>query len=306
MVQVGGLRPNGAPNDRASHHQAIPLPLQADAFWKSLEWEDAMRKARAQRRRANPRQRKGGGRGQGTLADGQADIVAGPAEVSEMAGDVADDPDGGDLLHALSPSSDDAAGEHEQQAEGDADGGNPFGIPGLPDNVGDESSMGSPGSHGNASSSSSSGSSSGSSSASSGDSSSSDNDESDDSEHRLSLEVEVPGTDLVGMIHHAHIWVSTRSICRLPVQSPAWQVCSDSNSEGVGIQGQGRPLGLLAAWLPGANQHGTKADHMKFRPSYQERVDARAELSRQDRARHFFGKERPCHPGVPEEPVDVV
>lgn len=58
--------------------------------------------------------------------------------------------------------------------------------------------------------------------------------------------------------------------------------------------GQGRPLGFLAAWLRlcSEGQHPTRTQHLKFRPTYEERLAARRSLADQPAAPFFFEKER--------------
>ena len=70
---------------------------------------------------------------------------------------------------------------------------------------------------------------------------------------------------------------------------------------------QGRPLGLLAAWIMAADEHDCKPEHCKrcnF-PPYDDRCFARTALSAVTGADELFAYERPPREGEDEEPRDA-
>ena len=77
--------------------------------------------------------------------------------------------------------------------------------------------------------------------------------------------------------------------------------------------GQGRPLGLMAAWLLAGQDDQlaipTHADHVKTRtwpkPSLEDRVAARAAIAAHPAGAALIAAERPRRPGEPEEPETV-
>ena len=73
-------------------------------------------------------------------------------------------------------------------------------------------------------------------------------------------------------------------------------------------RGQGRPLGLLAAWLQAAMRPelGTKAAHMAYKPTLQERREARQSLSAAEGVERFLAFERPRAEGELSEPEAIL
>ena len=56
--------------------------------------------------------------------------------------------------------------------------------------------------------------------------------------------------------------------------------------------GQGRPLGFLSAWVCMAGSFSTKQEHQGFKPSYDQRLEARLRLEGQGNFQHFANLER--------------
>ena len=73
------------------------------------------------------------------------------------------------------------------------------------------------------------------------------------------------------------------------------------------MRGQGRPLGLLAAWLRSACRTDceSRAEHMAYKPSLQERKDARIAVKELEGAERFLEFERAREEGEPSEPEAI-
>ena len=74
------------------------------------------------------------------------------------------------------------------------------------------------------------------------------------------------------------------------------------------IQGQGRPLGLLTAWLMAANKYSSKQDHVNARSSdfsFDDRLQARQQFKVLSEADDFFAFERPQAADEGEEPRTI-
>ena len=71
-----------------------------------------------------------------------------------------------------------------------------------------------------------------------------------------------------------------------------------------GSLAQGRPLGVLLAWLKAGRIAGCNCtkDHGKCRIAREDRQEAREELKLLDGAAELLADERPQRPGEPEEP----
>ncbi len=74
-----------------------------------------------------------------------------------------------------------------------------------------------------------------------------------------------------------------------------------------GRDAQGRPLGLMAAWLASAVMFETKADHQGFAAfiGAEDRAASRAHLLNQVGGADLAANERPRREGEPEEPTDL-
>ena len=74
-----------------------------------------------------------------------------------------------------------------------------------------------------------------------------------------------------------------------------------------GRKGQGRPLGLALAWLAAADHldDDTAAGHKTYKPSFEERMEARALFAATDDYREWAELERPMREDEEEEPVNV-
>jgi len=70
-------------------------------------------------------------------------------------------------------------------------------------------------------------------------------------------------------------------------------------------KGQGRPLGLLSAWLQDPDSHAGTSIVGWARPSFDERVTARAELEAVPGSEALFEQERPPKDGEGDEPPHV-
>jgi hypothetical protein len=70
------------------------------------------------------------------------------------------------------------------------------------------------------------------------------------------------------------------AVCRCPTHGKCVLTRKTTGSSALGREGQGRPLGLLAAWLAKGSSFATKTEHFDLgnRPSRAERMDARAAL----------------------------
>ncbi len=67
---------------------------------------------------------------------------------------------------------------------------------------------------------------------------------------------------------------------------------------------QGRPLGMLAAWILSRNTFDTKAEHVyDCKPSRKQRLQARAQLRKEPNYQMFADYERPRREGEEEEPL---
>ena len=72
--------------------------------------------------------------------------------------------------------------------------------------------------------------------------------------------------------------------------------------------GQGRPLGLIAAWLMAASDYSSKDEHkdvfvMALISDLENRKHGRSELAKVDGAQALFACERPLAPEEPDEPI---
>ena len=77
--------------------------------------------------------------------------------------------------------------------------------------------------------------------------------------------------------------------------------------ESVLRQGQGRPLGLLVAWLKESVEHDTRMSHVKYcTPSFAKRKAAREWFARLSGAQKFLDAERPKREAEGDEPVDIL
>ena len=73
-----------------------------------------------------------------------------------------------------------------------------------------------------------------------------------------------------------------------------------------GRPAQGRPLGMLAAWILDAHNHLGPPDHPRFRPTLEERKKGRAELMKVPGILEFLAEapERPKRDGEEDEPEE--
>ena len=70
--------------------------------------------------------------------------------------------------------------------------------------------------------------------------------------------------------------------------------------------GQGRPLGLMVAWLRKQFDYSSQQGHLKTcKPDLESRQEARRELRDMPRGEQFLGYERAVRPGEPEEPEAI-
>ena len=70
--------------------------------------------------------------------------------------------------------------------------------------------------------------------------------------------------------------------------------------------GQGRPLGLMVAWLRKQFDYSTQQAHLKScKPDLESRQEARRELREMPHGEQFLGYERALRPGEPEEPEAI-
>ena len=67
-----------------------------------------------------------------------------------------------------------------------------------------------------------------------------------------------------------------------------------------GGRGAGFPLGLLSAWLLSSDRFPSKSEHMAYKPSFQERREARNTIKAQHNYHLFVEKEPPTDPGQSE------
>ena len=83
--------------------------------------------------------------------------------------------------------------------------------------------------------------------------------------------------------------------------------CIKSRTYRVGRhQGSGRPLGFLSAWCVSSHLFASKQDHMKYRPPFQDRLQARTLLQREWNSEEFLAAERGQLPDEAEpEPREV-